>query len=309
MPENPFAALELAVHVPESDPKKNAPKPAAKAKNVSVDRSMFFFDFETIPDESRFPRPVLEDVPVREPIPDRLDIDLQDLLGGTIPSIKKVVEQGLSDKQLSELKTIEVASKNRKGVVDAIWAALGADESTIADVSKRNTEAFETWRKEGSVNPLKARIVAFGWAFMDGEVQSLTARNDDEERIILEQFWTLIKQTRRRCGYNIFHFDDLLAAIRSLLLGVPIPKPLDRKRYGNQTAVDLMIALFPSGKPQKCKDVATLLGINPPAGDVDGSQVFDMFYGDQLDAIGEYVRSDVSVERDMYLLLADALVM
>ncbi|MCP4506862.1 MAG: hypothetical protein GY826_10770, partial [Fuerstiella sp.] len=47
----------------------------------------------------------------------------------------------------------------------------------------------------------------------------------------------------------------------------------------------------------------------PPAGEVDGSDVFDLYEAGNLKAIAEYVESDVFVERELYLLLADGFVM
>lgn len=288
------------------------PEPEVKQVNTAVistkvSQGIFIYDFETVPDESRFPRPEPEAVPERVSYPDREDIDLNDVVKEGVPKIKSIIESHLSDSQLNELLSLEKAAKSRKGVVDAINAALGADEAAVADTNFRNQKTEEAWRKEGSVNPLKARIVAFGWAYREGEIHTMTATNDDEERAILKQFWLLVTQCKRRCGYNILHFDDMLAVIRSLVLGVEIPRALDRRKYSNREAIDLMVALFPSGSPQKCKDVVRLLGIEPPAGDVDGSQVFELYQQGKIKEIGEYVGSDVYVERELYLLLVDAL--
>lgn len=303
MAENPFAAIESPVVIPDKKPEMSAVVTGASKKD------MFVFDFETIPDESRYPQPEKIAVPSRPVIKDDPDFDAAKILKQAVPAIKKSVEK-CSDNELTLLLETEGgAPKPRKGVTDAINAALSTDDEAIAKTAKANADALAAWRKEGSVNPLKARIVAFGWAYRGGKVQSLVARNDDEERIILEQFWTLIKTTRRRCGYNIFHFDDLLAIVRSLILGVAVPRPLDRRKYGNREAIDLMVALFPSGSPQKCKDVVQLLGITPPAGDVEGSQVYSLYEANDMKAIAEYVESDVYVERELYLLLADVLSM
>lgn len=307
MAGNPFAELDC-----------KQDELAVAAEQSQGRRSVFVFDCEAVPDERLYPRPEEEPLPVRESKPDREDVDLDDFMAGTVDQIKKEVEgEGFSDRQLNQLLDIENARKKpRKGVRDAIDAALNAGEKELQDVRESNEEAFANWRKEGSVNPLKARIVAFGWAFLGGKVQSLVATNDDEERIILEKFWELHMQCVRRCGYNIHQYDDLLLVNRSMKLGVTIPMRLDRRKYNNPQAIDLFVQLYPSmpkkgadGSGKTAKEIAPLLGpigeeIQPLV-DTKGEDVFGLYESGNMDAIAEYVRSDVHVEREMYLYLSE----
>lgn len=243
---------------------------------------MLFFDFETVPDESRFPVP-------SDKTGEVVVAEVAAVLEGKVDDVKKSLAV-CPFEQIDEFATKEEErEKPRKGVLDAIAAER-----------KRRYSLRDNWVKEGSVNPLWCRIVAAGWAIDDGEIESMTATNDDEERELLRKFWSMLKSCAKRCGYNILNFDDTVLGFRSVLLGVPVPWTINRNKYRNAQAVDLMQLLFPSSKAQKCKDVAKACGIDVPAGDFDGSQVYAAFKAGEIDQIGEYVRSDVHVERELY---------
>lgn len=286
MPENPFAILSRSANasgLPESPTETTvATKPPVPANAVMV------YDFETVPDESRFPRPKLD--PTASSVP-TLDVEQFFTVCKTVTEISKYLAKNpLSTEQYDALLVVEQrAEKPRKGVFDEIESCKAAA-----------TSAFDDWKKDCSTNPLKARIVAFGWALGNGEIESMTATDDSEERLICEKFWSLVGTGRRRCGYNITGFDDMLIGIRSILLGVEPSMKLARKKYGNHQAIDLMTLLFPNSTAQKLKDVCVALGIVIPAGaDMDGSKVFDLFSAGMMGEIAAYVRSDVSVEREL----------
>ena len=293
--ENPFKNVDMKRHI--------EPEPEARRGR----REVLIYDCETVPDERIYPPPEKEILPLADPLPDREDIDLDDLMQGSVSEIKKELAEGFSDRQLRQLLDIENARKSpRKGVVSSIDSHLNADASKAEAVREQNEKAFADWRKEGSVNPLKARIVALGWAFAAGEVEAMVATTYDEERELLTKFWELRMQCVKRCGYNILRFDDRLVTHRSALLGVEVPKPLDRKSWGRE-AVDLF-HVFCDGRFEKgadgsgrtAKEVCRLMGIEPLV-DTTGEQVYDLWEKGNMEAIKEYVISDVHVEREMYL--------
>lgn len=260
--------------------------PAAQRRGGTL-----IFDFETVPDESRFPRPVAK---VHTDI-----VDLEDIITGGVPDVVKQIELGLSPEQLADLEKLERESKKpRKGVLDAIASAVNASGAE-----------FAAWKKDCSVNPFAARICAFGWAVGSDSPQSMMARTNDEERAILRKFWELIESSKKRCGYNIFGFDDMLAIVRSMLLKVQPSRPLDRRRYGNREAIDLMLTLFPASGAKPCKDVCHALGIVPPAGEMDGSKVFDLYEAGDMASIAKYVESDVAIERELLIQFGEYLEM
>jgi hypothetical protein len=274
---SPFAALSAA------------PKPTEQQPQ-SQDRGILFYDLEAIPDESRYPKP--ESNELSSSIPDE-DFRPDDILTDTKTVTN--LQKWLKGHKLSGPQYARLLEQENQG--DTVGRATAID--TIEKLIKSGTVEFDSWLKESSTNPWKARIVAFGWCIGNGETKSMTARNDDEERALLEQFWRLNTSDRTRCGYNICGYDDILVAMRSRVLGVEQRK-LDFGRFSNKEAIDLMVKLFPSRKAMKCKEVAYALGIVPPAGDVDGSQVYWMYQREEMDAIAHYVESDVFVEQEMY---------
>lgn len=272
---NPFEALTAKLSAPVAPQK---PPPA---------NAVMVYDFETVPDESRFPRPKFD--PTASSVP-QLDTEQFFTVCKTVSEIAKYLAANpLSIEQYDNLIVVEKrADKPRKGVFDEIEGC-----------KTKALSAFEDWKRECSTNPLKAKIVAFGWSLGNGEVESMTATNLDEERAICEKFWSLVATGRRRAGYNITGFDDALVGIRSILLGVTPTCKLVRKKYGNHQALDLMTLMFPNSSAMKLKEVCAALQIKVPAGDMDGSKVFDLVQAGKMKEVAEYVRSDVSVERDL----------
>lgn len=251
-----------------------------------------FYDLETVPDESRFPRPEQKEFE---------SIDCLAVIAGKVDDVKSAVES-CTDEDLDRLLKLESSKdKPRKGVIDTIER----------ERSNRSGE-FAAWVKEGSVNPLWCRIAAAGWAVDDGDIESAIATNDDEERSLIETLLSEFQRTSRRCGYNILGFDDTVIGFRCALLGIDVPFPLSRNKFRNSHAIDLMQLLFPAGSPKKCKDVARSMELEVPAGDFDGSQVYEAYLvGDNqyLDTgnsgfatIKTYVESDVEIERELYRL-------
>lgn len=269
------------------------PVKAAEAAEVKVPaNAIMVFDFETVPDESRFPPPKSD--PNASTVPD-LDLDQFFTICSTVADVSNYLKANrLSVEQYDRLYGIEKSGKGRATVTRDIRAAK---ESAMSE--------FTDWVKECSTNPLKARIVAFGWALGNGPVESMIAENDDQERSICEKFWQLVRSGRRRAGYNITGFDDMLIGVRSLLLGVTPSIKLARKKYGNHQALDLMTLLFPNSSAQKLKEVCAALKIDVPAGDMDGSKVFDLYREQKWGEIANYVESDVQVERELMWKLLD----
>jgi predicted PolB exonuclease-like 3'-5' exonuclease len=78
-----------------------------------------------------------------------------------------------------------------------------------------------------------------------------------------------------------------------MLLGVHPSIVLDRKKYGNSNVVDLMRELYGDSPAMGMKPTCKLMGIEPDAGDCEGSQVYEMFKAGHRDEICKYNESDV----------------
>jgi hypothetical protein len=299
--DDPFAALD-AEKVEEqtadfaealSDLAEAVEAPEKQATDVPSG-GVFVFDLETVPDESRFPRPAKVEKVKR---PDAA-IDLEKVISGAIPFIKSKIPL-LSEAQLLKLADMEeAAAKPRAGVRDAISQQLAIDNADD------HADSMNEWKKL-SFNPFGCRIVALGIKSSKHHVTML-AKNDDEERELLRVLWQHIARFKTRCGYNITNFDDAVLVMRSMLLGVDASERISRKKFGDRASIDLMTSLFPSGQAQKLKEVCRMLGIVPPVGyEMSGDKVFDLTESGDWDAIAAYVSSDADIEFELYQRLSD----
>lgn len=298
--DDPFAALE---EVSEVDGVDNAvedvvtellkeSEPAATGDIPSG--GVFVFDLETIPDESRFPRPVRVEK-VKRP---SIACELSKIVTQTVPQVKSWIPK-LSEEQLNQLADLENGLKKpRTGVLDAI------EEQKRIDDADDFEAAMAEWKKL-SFNPFGCRIVALGIRSAKHHVTML-AKNDDEERELLRVIWKHIARFKTRCGYNITGFDDAVLVMRSMLLGVESSQLISRKKFGDRASIDLMTVLFPSGQAQKLKEVCRMLGIVPPVGyEMSGDKVFDLTEAGDWNGIAAYVESDAVIEFELYQRLSD----
>ena len=298
--DDPFAALE---EVSEVDGVDNAvedvvtellkeSEPAATGDIPSG--GVFVFDLETIPDESRFPRPVRVEK-VKRP---SIACELSKIVTQTVPQVKSWIPK-LSEEQLNQLADLENGLKKpRTGVLDAIEEQKRIDDADDFEAS------MAEWKKL-SFNPFGCRTVALGIRSTKHHVTML-AKNDDEERELLRVLWKHIARFKTRCGYNITGFDDAVLVMRSMLLGVESSQLISRKKFGDRASIDLMTVLFPSGQAQKLKEVCRMLGIVPPVGyEMSGDKVFDLTEAGDWNGIAAYVESDAVIEFELYQRLSD----
>jgi hypothetical protein len=262
-------------------------KPLPEASQIERS-SWFVFDLETVPDETRSPKPEVRQPAPRPPVA----CDLADLLTKPITHIRPMLAR-LAEPQLQELAAIETAGKNRSTLLNAI-----ADEVQL--LTGCDMSAVEEWKKL-SFNPFGCRVVAVGVA-QKNAVFAEVARNIDEERVLLRKLWGFINTCPTRVGYNINAFDDAVIIARSIMLGLEEPAtPLDRRRFGNRQAIDLMTALFPAGQPMKLKELCRLLQIVPPAGyEMSGDKVLQYVEAGDYETVLNYVHSDAIIERELF---------
>lgn len=295
---DPFAMLEAIAEDPiVFDESIATLQPQEQQPESTPSGGVFVFDLETIPDESRFPRPVRVEKVKRPPAA----IDLVELVTKTVPNIKAKIPT-LSEEQLNKLTDLENGmAKPRSGVTDAISQQLAIDNADDHEA------AMMEWRRL-SFNPFGCRIVALGIRSAKHHV-TMIAKNNDEERQLLHTLWSHIAKFKTRCGYNITAFDDAVLVMRSMLLLVDASERITRKKFGDRGSIDLMTSLFPSGPAQKLKEVCRMLGIVPPVGyDMSGDKVFDLVEADDWAGIAAYVESDAVIEFELYRRLSDYVV-
>lgn len=286
-------------------PSRSVGAVVTRTTSTAVARGLLYFDIETVPDYSRFEQFGLEPIP--EPSK-RATLEecvhgAAKFLDATVETFKaNLLKLNPCDEYLDQLEQAEKAApKPRKGVLDL-----------IADVRNQDAERLtkiEQQRKEMATCPEMNQVVALGWGFADGEARSLvvgekTPESDAaapvaiDERYVLETFWQLAAKGGPLVGFNILGFDLPTLFIRSALLDVKPSRRLDLKPWGND-CVDLMAARFPKASAKRLKWLAKAMGIEVPAGDVDGSQVEELWKSDPA-KVGEYVRSDVAVTRELH---------
>ena len=264
------------------------------AREDAARDGLLFFDLETIPNEELFPRPDIAEPSDQSAAISEFFNDKKN----TVDGVKAILQSVPTDENIELMLQLERDGKARKGVFDA-----------IESFQKSLTEEFDKWSKL-ALNPIACRIVAIGWAIGDGDVRAFGVPPDfDIERAILSAWWELFGRSnhRKHCGFNQVAFDAQVIGFRSVSLGVRPKRSLDRRKYGNPQAVDVYQMLFPQGSPGgcDCKSICRSLGIEIPAGDMDGSQVLGLVDIGDFDRLTEYVASDVTVERELFYRTAD----
>ena len=259
---------------------------------VPASGSWFVYDLETVPDESRNPRPEAK-LPTDRPAS---GVALESLLGKAINTIKPILAT-LSLGELNELSALEQAGKNRATLLSAIT-------EEIALLTGCDTSELDEWRKL-SFAPFGCRIVSAGIATRDRVYVVLCKTPADEIRL-LNHLWDCIEAYQHRIGYNIKGFDDAVIVARSIVLRLPVREVvMDRNRYAKES-VDLMAILFPTGTPMKLKTLCQQIGIAPPAGyEMSGDQVLDLVDAGRWEDLSLYSHSDAMIERELYYRLRD----
>lgn len=117
-------------------------------------------------------------------------------------------------------------------------ANLRDPEKIKANVAEKEA----AWLERAALSPLTGRILAIGlldtYEKLDASeaVQILVGPEKD----ILEGVWYAWAAGSRFAGFNVKEFDFRFMAIRSRILGIPVPDDLFAGRYWNPRIIDLM---------------------------------------------------------------------
>lgn len=286
-------AASKPISIDDLDEVSVTPVRPSRAKKQRA-ANILFFDLETMPDYERMELFGLEPIP--EPAK-RGEFNklppVGDMLKQTLEKIKDDLKShNPCDEYLDALDACEKAApKPRKGVLD-LTAELRRQDAT-------RDAAIAAQRKTMSVTPEFCRIVALGWS-LGSEAKSLVLGQQPHvtEQHILQAFWELAKMAKTVCGFNILGFDLPVIFVRSILLDVAPTRQFDLKPWGTDVC-DLMAKRFPKSGSMGLKRIAAAMGMEIDAGDVDGSQVEELFKSDP-EMVGKYVRSDVRLCVDMH---------
>ena len=272
-----------------------------------LEASALFFDIETVPDWGRLASFGLEPLPEIQP----------ETAPAECPEIATLLKSGLEviEKRLLGLNPTDEyldAVASAEALTDKPRVGVGKAVAAVRTARERVKSAAVDRQKLLSVTPEYCRIAAIGWAVPGGDVESdicsLTCGehadcDTTDERVLLEAFWSLALECRPLIGFNVLHFDLRVIMVRSAILGVMPSRLFDLKPWGRDV-IDLMIVRFGSASgAMGLKKLAPLYGISVPMEGVEGSQVAALMASDPL-KVGEYVRSDVKITRELYRRMA-----
>ena len=253
----------------------------------------FVYDLETVPDDSRFPKPEVRQPQDREPCGKASEELLGKAINMVVPWLSK-----MSVAELQQMLAWETAGKSRSTMIEKINAELSILTGT-------DTSEVDEWRKR-SFDPFSCRIVALGIATRE-YVWRAVAKTPEEERELLQVFWTHVAAEKQRVGYNITAFDDRVIVARSMLLNPETgDSVIDLGRYDKER-LDLYTVLFGASRDSyKLKDLCEALKIVPEAGyEMRGDKVLDLVEAGDWDGIAHYVQSDAKIERQLYEMIAE----
>ena len=148
------------------------------------------------------------------------------------------------------------------------------------------------------------RILCIGLAFDDQPAQIIHG----EEKIILEKFWDLVKNSKLFVGHNALDFDLPFIWKRSVMHNVRPSVALTFERYQTSPIFDTMRIWDQWGTPSTGLDqLARILGLESSKQGIDGSQIHDFFLANRLDEIYDYCKRDVELTRKVYYRLVFAI--
>jgi predicted PolB exonuclease-like 3'-5' exonuclease len=182
----------------------------------------------------------------------------------------------------------------------------------------KNTEAIAGWHeknaaswaqarvKECSLNPRLGRVVAIAYAGMNGidgaGVCVTYAREEAEERIMIESFWEQVTDHGQIVSWNGKGFDLPFLVARSIVLKVrpTVDVPQYMSRYHHVPHFDVKAALM-NGEVRKAGEGlgewAQALGMSGKVG--HGSDVYEMVSRGQWEELQRYAGEDARLTREI----------
>ncbi|MGA8153291.1 MAG: ribonuclease H-like domain-containing protein [Terriglobales bacterium] len=102
------------------------------------------------------------------------------------------------------------------------------------------TVALDPTEEKGALDALRGRIVCIGVLIDNGEMVTETSLCDDDERLVITEFWNTIKSSDVIVGHNVIDFDLLFIRQRSWILGIQPSRPLDTRKFYSTDVIDSM---------------------------------------------------------------------
>jgi hypothetical protein len=146
-------------------------------------------------------------------------------------------------------------------------------EKIAAYIAEKRQEQIE----KAPLDADYGQIVAIGVKSDAGDTTALLARDDSDERTIINLFWKYYANANGvSCGYNIIGFDLPYLMRRSFALGIKPAVIPSLAKYRYHPTLDLMMVLYNWQGFKGLKWVAKRYGLDNPLPDLEGSQVATM---------------------------------
>ncbi len=204
----------------------------------------------------------------------------------------------------------------RFGELGEEWQRLWEEKSQY--FRERNDQSVEESYARAGIYAEFGRVICIGVAYFQsaGEECELRVSGfcEDDEESTLRAFSLFLTRTagkpfRRLCAHNGKEFDFPYLCRRMLINGVPLPPMLriaGRKPWEIPHLDTMELWKFGDYKHYtSLKLLAAVFGIPSPKGDMDGSQVADVFWKDRdIRRIVSYCRKDVITLARVYQRLS-----
>lgn len=154
---------------------------------------------------------------------------------------------------------------------------------------------------KGALEAMTGRIVCIGMLFEEGSRLNPVAICEQDEKKLLERFWTALSDNDVLVGHNILAFDLMFIRQRSWILGVKPPVVLNLRKYYTESVIDLMemwTNWSSRFKGASLDNISTVLGVGQKTG--HGSEVAGLWAAGDYASLMKYCMSDVWLSYRVY---------
>lgn len=155
------------------------------------------------------------------------------------------------------------------------------------------TVALDPAEEKGALDAQRGRIVCIGMLIDDGKTVTEIALSDDDERLMIADFWNKIKPSDVFVGHNVLEFDLPFIRQRSWILGIRPSRTLDMRKYYSTDVIDSM-QLWTNWGHKKGATLGALgmaLGCGGKTG--HGTSVAEWWAECDIESIKSYCQEDV----------------
>jgi predicted PolB exonuclease-like 3'-5' exonuclease len=168
-------------------------------------------------------------------------------------------------------------------------------------LKKNDDEEQQTTYRQAGIYSEFGKIICISIGVIVNETKKIRVKSfaDHDEKKLLSEFAALVSlKPRNFCGHNINEFDIPYICRRLIINGIKIPPCLNllgKKPWEIHNIDTMTLWKFGDIKSFTTLDLlATILGVPTSKDDIDGSQVYDVYYKKKnLDRIRTYCEKDV----------------